>query len=292
MIEELRNYFDVEAHIAPNKGKGTKKAMMGWMVGQDAVLAFRQYYALENVAECRKPCFLWYSNPNNQRWMIRIMSICQRIFTPHLCGFRVRTGHIERIRIMGYAVDTDMFAPRPAQPHDGVRVLYIGHLSKGKHLVEFCHSLQEKGRKDVTLHTFTWHGCHSTEYVDRFLELDNAVSHPTVKYTSIPDLMHWADVYIDHAKGDAAPDIHVLEAMACGKAVAVTPSYYYGHVPEEWFVPKGTVSRYIPTQYALEGYPQLREAVLKRHSLKDNVKLMAEEMHFAIKNYQPPPRRT
>lgn len=114
----------------------------------------------------------------------------------------------ERIRIVPFGVDTEMFKPNLTAKHDGFRVLFVGanHLRKGgRYLEEAWKEL------DVNLWTSG----------SKFMTGGNINNYGLVKYEEMPRLMDACDALVlpSLEEGNA---ICIGEMMACRKPVIVT----------------------------------------------------------------------
>lgn len=144
---------------------------------------------------------------NRMRHEYELASI---ILTPSEYAANTFPEHLqEKIKMVPFGVDTEMFKPNLTQKHEGFRVLFVGanHLRKGgRYLEEAWKDLDE-----VELWTTG----------SNFMTGENVKSLGLVKHEEMPRLMNACDVLVlpSLEEGNA---ICIGEMLSCGKPVIIT----------------------------------------------------------------------
>jgi glycosyltransferase involved in cell wall biosynthesis len=127
----------------------------------------------------------------------------------------------DKIRVIPYGVDTARFAPAP-QPReraDSFRVLFVGQIGERKG-VSYLLEAYEKFRRPDTELLLVGDFVKGAQVYKRASELFR--HSPNVAQPQLPPIFHSADVFVLPTFVEGMPLV-VLEAMACGLPVIVTP---------------------------------------------------------------------
>ncbi len=287
MANGLKQYFDVNMTVidAPtNIREYTEKAATC-----DAALVFGQTFVVTRLYYMTNvPMFLWYCRMTPSEYLFKTSGVVELLFTPHQRWCAMRKGRVERIRIVKYGVDTDLFKPKPKRAHDGIKILSIGAIYKNAGFIRIAQSIEDSGRDDVT-YTI----CGNTrateaarEYHDKLSVYPFVKIIPPLKLDKSVDLYHEHDIYVDPNER-VAPRIETFRAMSCGTPSYVYSPNYYGYVPEEWFIPKHRFETYIPHRSPKEDYSELHNYVKERYDMDDHVRRMAEMIKQSTESFVP-----
>jgi glycosyltransferase involved in cell wall biosynthesis len=128
----------------------------------------------------------------------------------------------EKIRVIPYGADSQRFTPlpEPRRNPDPFRLLFVGQIGERKGISHLLNAYRMFRKKDTELH-IVGNYAPGREVYAGYRDLYRHTANVAQK--QLPDLMRAADVFVFPTLVEGMPMV-VLEAMACGLPVIVTPN--------------------------------------------------------------------
>lgn len=128
----------------------------------------------------------------------------------------------ERIRVIPYGADAQRFSPpvQPRRPDGPMRLLFVGQIGERKGISHLLNAYRTFRKPDTELH-MVGNFVSGREVYASYRDLYRHT--PNVAQKQLPDLMRASDVFVFPTLVEGMPMV-VLEAMACGLPVIVTPN--------------------------------------------------------------------
>ncbi|MSR87470.1 glycosyltransferase [Candidatus Peribacteria bacterium] len=232
----------------------------------------------------RKPVYLWYE-ARGKRWPLRVaLLLVRKAFSASRAGMPIVT---KKSVITGHGIDTEFFRPA-AMGHKKEMLLTISRITASKRLPILLHMLTQLPPP----YRLTVMGLPLTPADEKeFASLKESVTtlglqgriefnwHPQEK---IPALLQLAGLFV-HASATSL-DKALLEAMACECLVLSCADAARGVLPDQCLAKPDTMAHWVeallslPEQQQDALRKQLREIVVKDHSLERLVKRLVQEM--------------
>lgn len=279
-IDEFRKYFEVVQYHNPlGFGAHDRKAIQDVSKDVDLLLSLNDtmppYHALKNKDRLRM--YLWWQKNMPCMSLYRISGHLRAIFTLDYRTCRMGAGQINKMREIGFGIDTNLFQPNTPEPHEEVRLLTVGPLHPSRGYEDLARQID--GRKNtewrIVGNTFKYAG--KKRYVEFIKEFPVVTVYEDPTMQEVVEHLKWCDFYVEPSKNGGF-NVNVLRAMSCAKPIAVVSSAYRGLIPPHWFIPHPTMHKYIPDAPIGHTMNELREYVQERYEQTKFVKTMVEEM--------------
>lgn len=181
----------------------------------------------------RVPLLLWYTHWHAGRMLRAATALCTVALSVDKASYPIAS---PKVRGIGHAIDVDVFAGEPAEPHGGpLRLLAVGRTARWKGLATLLQAVAvatDRGL-DATLEIrgpslTSDEEAHRAELIatiDRDDRLRGRASvTPPVARAEVPGLIRSADVVVNPVEpsSGAALDKVVYEAGACARPVVTT----------------------------------------------------------------------
>ncbi len=95
-----------------------------------------------------KKVALWFTHKSVTWWLRIAEKFTNIIFTASKESFRLRSA---KVRVMGHGIDSALFAARTLAPHEELRIVTLGRVSRSKRIHEMFDVLDELARRGVAV---------------------------------------------------------------------------------------------------------------------------------------------
>ena len=246
-----------------------------------------------------KPVLLWYVH-RSVTWKLRIaVWLANRVFTASPEGCNIRS---EKIEVTGHGIDTDLFKPDPDAPVERGLILTVGRITPIKRLEFILRALPEVRKSVPEVRLIALGAAYLPKDEKYFQELKDLARElriedivewrGSVDYRDVPNHIRKAALVVNLAPTGGL-DKAMLEAMACGRPVAVANEGFRGML--EGFAARGQIKKIdapnlaeqisglLQDPYDAKNFPQI---VGERHGLGRLIDVISNQ----FKNHENKPR--
>lgn len=227
----------------------------------------------------RKPVGFWYAHGKVSLKLKVAEKLSDYIFTSSSKGFRLKSN---KVIITGQGIDTNKFRIKAVSGVSRFKIIYVGRIAPIKHheiLVEAADILNKSGLGfEVRIA-----GAPILEkdkiYFESLKKLvkqknleDKIFFEDSVSYENITEFYHKGDLLVNLSQTGSMDKV-VLEAMSCGMPVLNSNEAYFFILDKKYLTSNnpeevaGKIEYFIKNR--INSAPELREIVVKNHSLDD-----------------------